>query len=333
MLSKTTRQKVHFTTLPGAYMHLHLHHKTHTMTTTDYTTSILVDQTPPEVFRALNNVRGWWSEAIEGNTDHLNDEFDYHYQDVHRCKMRVVEFVPNKKVAWQVVDNYFSFTKDKNEWKGNTISFDISEKGDKTLLRFTQTGLVPEYECYDICENAWNTYINKSLYNLITTGKGQPNGNDKPQTADEKVLATPDFTTTFFVNQPPSEVFRAINNVRGWWQGEVEGSTDKPGDEFTYRMKDIHFSRQRVIEIIPDQKVVWLITDSNLPSFTNPAEWTGTTVSFEINEINNKTQMRFTHHGLTAGIECYDSCTNAWSMLIQESLFSLATKGKGKRVF
>ncbi len=69
------------------------------MTTSDFTNSILVDQTPTEVFNAINNVRGWWSEEIEGGTGKLNDEFNYHYQDVHRCKMKIVEFIPNKKVV------------------------------------------------------------------------------------------------------------------------------------------------------------------------------------------------------------------------------------------
>ncbi len=303
------------------------------MTTTDFTTTILVDQTLTEVFNAINNVRGWWSEEIEGDTAKLNDEFNYHYQDVHRCKMKIIEFVPDKNVVWEVVDNYFSFTKDKNEWKGNTIIFEISEKDNKTQLQFTQLGLVPEYECYDICENAWNTYIQKSLYSLITTGIGQPNGKDKPQTEDEKKLTTPDFTTTFFVNQTPAEVFNAINNVRGWWQGEIEGSTDKLDDEFTYRMRDFHFSKQRLIEVVPDKKVVWLVTDSNLNFLKNKSEWTGTKISFEISEINNKTQLRFTHLELVPDIECYGSCSNGWNKLIQESLLSLITTGKGKNVF
>ncbi len=194
-------------------------------------------------------------------------------------------------------------------------------------------GLVPEYECYDICQNAWSTYIQKSLYSLITTGKGQPNGKDKPQTEDEKKLTILDFTTTFFVDQTPAEVFSAINNVRGWWQGEVEGSTDKLDDEFTYRMKDIHFSKQRLIEVVPDKKVIWLVTDSKLNFLKNKSEWTGTKIGFDISEINNKTQLRFTHTGLVPTIECYGSCSKGWSKLIQESLLSVVTTGKGKNVF
>jgi hypothetical protein len=144
-------------------------------TTSDFTTTLLVDQTPKEVFYAINNVRGWWSEEIDGNTDKLHAEFNYHYQDVHRAKMKLIEIVPDKKVVWLVEDNYFNFTKDKHEWKGTKIIFEISEMNHQTQLRFTHLGLVPEYECYDICQDAWTNYIHTSLHDLIVTGKGQPN--------------------------------------------------------------------------------------------------------------------------------------------------------------
>ena len=158
------------------------------MTTPDFTTTLLVDQSPKEVFSAINNVRGWWSEEIEGSTEKLNDEFTYHYEDVHRCKMKLIEVIPNKRVVWLVMENYFKFTKDKSEWTGNEISFEITEKDNKTQIRFTQLGLVPAYECFDICQNAWSNYIHNSLRSLVTTGKGQPNGKGKPQTENEKKL-------------------------------------------------------------------------------------------------------------------------------------------------
>ena len=145
------------------------------MNTSDFTTTLLVDQTPQEAFDAINNVRGWWSEEIDGSTEKLNDEFLYHYKDVHISKMKLVEVDPRKKIVWLVMDNYFSFTKDKSEWKGTKIIFDISEKDGKTQLQFTHQGLVPAYECYEVCHDAWSNYIKTSLRSLITTGKGQPN--------------------------------------------------------------------------------------------------------------------------------------------------------------
>lgn len=159
------------------------------MSNENFSSSILVDQTPQQVFTAVNNVRGWWSEQIEGPTDQLNETFNYHFQDVHRCQMKVIELLPGKKVAWLVLDNYFKFTKDQTEWKGTKVIFDITAKGNQTQLQFTHQGLVPAHECFIICRDAWTNYIQNSLRSLITTGKGAPNGIDKPQTEDERKLA------------------------------------------------------------------------------------------------------------------------------------------------
>src|SRR5690242_10849163 len=100
----------------------------------NFTSVILVEQSPKEVFNAINNVRGWWSGEIEGDTSKLHDEFTYHYQDVHRCKMKLTEVIPDKKLVWDVLDNYFSFTKDKGEWIGTKIIFEISTQNNKTQL-------------------------------------------------------------------------------------------------------------------------------------------------------------------------------------------------------
>ena len=146
-------------------------------------------------------------------------------------------------------------------------------------------------------------------------------------------MATSDFTTTMVVDQSPKVVFDAINNVRGWWQGKIEGSSVKLNDEFTYRMEDFHYSKQKLVEVIPNKKIVWLVTDSKLNSFKDKTEWKGTKIIFEITEQNNKTQLRFNHQGLVPKFECYGDCSNAWSQLIQQGLFSLITTGKSKKVF
>jgi|SRR6266849_3905503 len=141
----------------------------------DYSVSFTVDQTPEEAFAAINNVRGWWSGNIEGRTDRLGAEFTYRYEDVHYSKQKITELVPGKKVVWNVLDSYLSFVKDKTEWNGTKVIFEISEKADKTEVRLTHLGLVPEYECYDSCTDAWRGYIRGSLRGFITKGKGQPN--------------------------------------------------------------------------------------------------------------------------------------------------------------
>jgi hypothetical protein len=130
-----------------------------------------VDQTPEQVFAAINNVRGWWSGELHGDTTKVGNEFTYRYEDAHRSKQRIAELTPGKRVAWHVVDAELNFVKDKTEWNGTDTFFDIARKGDKTEVRFTHAGLLADAECFDGCSSAWSHYINGRLRNLITTGK------------------------------------------------------------------------------------------------------------------------------------------------------------------
>lgn len=148
------------------------------MNNKNYTTAFTVEKSPAEVFAAVTNVRGWWSGEIDGRTDEVGTEFTYRYQDLHRSTQKITELVPGKKVAWHVLDADINFVKDKKEWNGTDIVFQIAKKGDKTELRFTHFGLAPSIECYGKCSGAWGYYINESLRSLITTGKGNPNGNE-----------------------------------------------------------------------------------------------------------------------------------------------------------
>lgn len=144
------------------------------METRGYTTSFMVDQTPEEAFNAINNVRGWWSGDINGDTNQLGAEFTYRVQDVHRSTQKITEFVTGKRVVWRVLDADLSFTKDRGEWKDTEIVFEIAKKEGKTEVRFTHVGLTPAHECYNNCSNAWGLLVNGNLRKLITTGKAQP---------------------------------------------------------------------------------------------------------------------------------------------------------------
>ena len=70
------------------------------------------------------------------------------------------------------------------------------------------------------------------------------------------IMNQQNFSTTFVVNRTPEEAFAAINNVRRWWSGDIEGSTDTLGGEFTYRYEPHHYSKQKVTEFVPGKKVV-----------------------------------------------------------------------------
>ena len=140
----------------------------------DFTTSFTVDQSPEQVFNAINNVRGWWSGEIDGETAKPGAEFRYRYKDFHHSTQKITEFVPGKKVVWHVTEAKLSSFQDKEEWKGTDVVFEISKKGNKTELLFTHVGLVPAFQCYGDCSGAWGSLVNDNLRKLITTGKSQP---------------------------------------------------------------------------------------------------------------------------------------------------------------
>jgi hypothetical protein len=145
----------------------------------NYTTSFVVDQTPEEVFKAVNNVRGWWSQQIDGDTDKLGGVFTFSHKTYHRSAHEITEFVPSRRVVWKTKEASINFVKDKTEWNGTEIVFEIGDKGGKTELRFTHIGLVPTIECYDGCSGAWGYYVGESLRDLITTGKGKAEAREK----------------------------------------------------------------------------------------------------------------------------------------------------------
>jgi hypothetical protein len=137
------------------------------------------------------------------------------------------------------------------------------------------------------------------------------------------------FSASFMVDQSPQEAFDAINNVRGWWSGEIDGSTDKLGAEFTYRYKGLHQSTQKITELVPGKRVVWRVSDASLNFVEDKTEWNGTDIVFEIAKKSDKTLVSFTHVGLVPRFQCYGDCSGAWGFYINDNLRSLIATGKG----
>ncbi|MFZ1678702.1 MAG: SRPBCC domain-containing protein [Saprospiraceae bacterium] len=146
-------------------------------------------------------------------------------------------------------------------------------------------------------------------------------------------MSKKDFSITLLVNKTPEQVFKAVKNVRDWWSGyyseEFKGDTEKLNDEFSFRAGGgAHYSKQKLVEVIPNKKIVWLITDSKLTFIEKTDEWTGTKVIFDISEKGSNTQLTFTHEGLTPQIECYDACAPAWTQYVQNKLLPLIQQEK-----
>jgi hypothetical protein len=151
------------------------------------TATMTVDQTPEQVFAAITNVRGWWSENIIGDTSALHDEFVFTDDSSHPgeaargkkgirfARFRLTEVVPGRRVVWHVVDSYLTFIDDHDEWTDTNVVFDITTEARGTTLHFKHDGLTAaESACFEACLRGWTFYITTSLPQLIATGTGQP---------------------------------------------------------------------------------------------------------------------------------------------------------------
>lgn len=137
------------------------------------------------------------------------------------------------------------------------------------------------------------------------------------------------YSAVISVKKSPHDVFNAICDVKAWWIGSVEGDAKKVGSVFNYTYKTFHTSTQKVIELVPDKKIVWRVEDATLSFANNKSEWKGTEIVFEITGNGDQTEIHFTHKGLTPQFECYEACSGGWDFYITKSLKNLLTDGVG----
>src|SRR5579863_3002472 len=142
--------------------------------------------------------------------------------------------------------------------------------------------------------------------------------------------STNDCSAAIEVANAPEAVFKSITaDVAKWWGGkDLVGNSTTINDEFIILHPGTHYSKQKLVEVIPNRKVVWLVTDSHLHWLTNPDEWTNTKMVFEISNKADRTVLHFTHEGLVPEKKCYEKCSGGWNMVIKEWLFTFITKGK-----
>ena len=137
-----------------------------------------------------------------------------------------------------------------------------------------------------------------------------------------------DFNCRISANVSPSEAFDKISRVPEWWVTNIEGKTKILHDIFIYHHGQASVTF-KIIEVVPDKKIVWLVTDCNIPYLKNIKEWNDTKAIWDISNKDSLTQIDFTHLGLVPDLECYQACERGWSLYIKESFFKFLTTGKG----
>jgi uncharacterized protein YndB with AHSA1/START domain len=288
-----------------------------------YTTAFEVRKSPKEVFNyLLYDVAKWWPEEVEGVTAKLNDEFVFRSGDSHFSKNKVIELVPDQRVVWLVTE---SFRKTDNfEWTGTKMIFEIISNGENSRVQYTYDGPVRADE-QDRLVQICDLVVKEKLFSFIAAGSRKDMLNSSVNGMK------PDYSATIEVAKSPADVFRCIlDDVAKWWGGkDLEGRTSHLNDEFTIHHPGSHFSKQIVVELIPDKRVVWLIQESYLNWLKrDPHEWTGTKMVFELTGKGDKTLLHFTHLGLTPDKESYERCSKeGWDIVIKDWLYHFITEG------
>ncbi|HVU94231.1 MAG TPA: SRPBCC family protein [Puia sp.] len=263
------------------------------------TVDIEVAKPVADVFAHVLDFANWWPEDFVGPALQAGSEFIFRIGDSHYSTNQVIEYVPNEKIAWITTSSRRST--DDFDWTGTKMIFELTPKGDGTVLTYTYDGVVLEDE-YDRLQQICDVCIKKMFYEFVSS-----------------------FSTQIEVAAPASFVFERITrDVAKWWGfDDLSGSTMKPGDEFVINHPGTHYSKQRLVEVIADKRVVWLVTDSTLSWLKDPEEWTDSKMIFELSANGEGTVLHFTHSGLTPDRESYARCSEGWNMIIQKNLAHL----------
>lgn len=136
-------------------------------------------------------------------------------------------------------------------------------------------------------------------------------------------MTNKNFQYSFTTSKNTKEVFAHLINPKNWWVGifgeTIEGKSEKINDEFSFKAGEgMHYTKQKLIELVPDKKIVWLVTESNLTFLEHTNEWEDTKICFDLEEVGDQTKISFTHDGLKPQIECYGNCSSGWTQYLQK---------------
>jgi uncharacterized protein YndB with AHSA1/START domain len=125
---------------------------------------------PEAVYAALATTEGlaaWWTSDTTGDAD---GTLRFRFGDVGGFDMKVVGLDPSSRVEWEVVDG-------PPEWIGTTVSFDLAQDGEWTIVLFAHSGWREPVEFMSHCSTKWGSFL-MSLKSLVETGTGAPHPND-----------------------------------------------------------------------------------------------------------------------------------------------------------
>jgi len=124
------------------------------------------------------------------------------------------------------------------------------------------------------------------------------------------------------IKATPEKIYQAVTTQEGlanWW---AKQTTAKPDVGFVNTFTFGTFRNEmKVILLNPNKKVEWKCINSI-------EEWMDTNISFDLEEKEGRTLLRFTHSGWRAVTDTFAGCTYDWGRFMT-SLKSFCETGAG----
>lgn len=143
----------------------------------DYQQLITIATNVNEVFNALTlSVPDWWG-PVDRPHSKLGDRFKVSFGEAF-WTFEIKALKPNQTITWLCVESnqvHAGLKGVKEEWLGTLIHWNLEKlETGETMVRFQHEGLVPDFNCYDVCATAWDFFITNSLKSYLEKGQGQP---------------------------------------------------------------------------------------------------------------------------------------------------------------
>ena len=133
---------------------------------------LVINSLPEHIYSAITTKEGvanWWTEQTKiGNK--VGDINIFDFGERYHNEMKILNLVPNKQVTWECLEG------DK-EWIGTKFIFEIEEKDNRSVLKFTHNNWREETDFFASCNYHWGYYM-RSLKLYCETGKGNPFQNE-----------------------------------------------------------------------------------------------------------------------------------------------------------
>ncbi len=143
---------------------------------------------------------------------------------------------------------------------------------------------------------------------------------------------TEEYKISVGINSDTQKIFNALTKHIDKWWGTFDGSAENIGDEFEVSFDKDSYWGFRIIELIPNEKVVWKCNESHQDHHVKgmDKEWLNSTLHWKLIEENENTFIDFYHEGLYTTNACYDVCSSGWNFYIATSLKEFLETGKGQ---